>query len=121
MMTQSKSPTLAEIKAANPEFFSRANNKFFGTYKWGKSGRIVSSAGKHGHTSRRWVNYDTLKLSSIQEIKEDGTTADGYRVHKIRWFISIHGPEFRYQEIDQRGEFIGEPLTNDEYHSIPRA
>lgn len=121
MMTKQKSPTLAQIKAANPEFFSRKNNKFFGTYKWSKSGHIVESPGKHGHTSRRWVDYETLELRSIIEIKEDGTTPDGYRCHKYRKFIGVSGEEYRYQEIDYRGEFIGEPITSEEFHAIPRA
>lgn len=121
MLSKLKTPTLSEIKAANQEFFSRGNNKFFGTYKWSKSGHIVSSPGKHGHTSRRWVDYDTLELAHILEIKENATTPDGYRIHKIRWFLSVSGPEFKYQEIDHQGGFIGEPLTSEQFYAIPRA
>ena len=120
MLSKLKTPTLSEIKAANPEFFSRRNNKFFGTYKWSKSGHIVSSPGKHGQTSRRWVDYSTLELSTIWEITEDGTTPDGYRIHKTRRFLSVSGPEFKYQEIDHQGDFIGEPLTSEQFHAIPR-
>jgi len=105
-----KSPTLAEIKTANPEFFSRGNSNFFGTYKWSKSGHIVSSPGKHGHTFRRWVNYETLKLVPILSRQIN---------RRERWFIGITENEtYYFQEIDCRGEFIGERLDNDQYQTL---
>lgn len=62
-----KSPTLSQIKAANPEFFSRVNNSFFGTHNWKKKGNIIWSEGKTGCVFRRWVDFDTLELHHIGE------------------------------------------------------
>ena len=121
-MTKQKPPTLAQIKAANPEFFSHKNDNFFGTHTWKKAGHIISSIGNDGFISRRWVDYDTLKLCVIWEVFEEVTAAEGGRNIQCRIFITRRDePEDLYQEIDCRGEFIGEPLTSEEFYAIPRA
>lgn len=49
--------TIQQIKNANPEFFSRENNRAFGTRKVTKKGNVITLHNKHG-VDYRYVKPD---------------------------------------------------------------